>query len=64
VAGVAQVELSPSGRVSVRLAPDAPPAEDVIAAVLEVLLAHGVRITSLLQGSSLEQRVLDVTAAP
>jgi len=62
LAGVAEVDLSPSGRVSVRLAADAPPAEDVIAAVLEVLLAHGVRITSLLQGSSLEQRVLDVTA--
>ena len=56
------VDLSPTGRVSVRLATDAPPAEDVIAAVLEVLLAHGVRITSLLQGSSLEQSVLDVTA--
>jgi len=62
VAGVAAVDLSPTGRVSVRLATDAPPAEDVIAAVLEVLLAHGVRITCLLQGSSLEQSVLDVTA--
>jgi len=62
--GVAQLDLSPSGRLSVRLSPDAPPAEDVIARVLEALLARGVRITSLAQGSSLEQRVLDVTAAP
>ena len=62
--GVAQLELSPSGRLLVRLSPDAPPAEDVIASVLEVLLARGVRVTSLTQGSSLEQRVLDVTSAP
>jgi len=62
--GVAQVDLSPSGGLSVRLSPDAPPADDVIASVLERLLARGVRITSLTQGSSLEQRVLDVTAAP
>ncbi|RPH73205.1 MAG: ABC transporter ATP-binding protein [Myxococcaceae bacterium] len=62
--GVARVDLSPSGQLAVRLAPDAPPAEDVIAAVLEVLLARGVRITALIQGSSLEQRVLDVTSGP
>ena len=62
--GVAAIELSPSGRLSVRLSPSAPPADDVIAAVLESLLAHGVRISALTQGSSLEQRVLDVTAAP
>jgi ABC-2 type transport system ATP-binding protein len=64
LAGVARAELSPSGLLAVQLAPDAPPAEDVIAAVLEALLARGVRVTSLTQGSSLEQRVLDVTAAP
>ena len=62
--GVARVDLSPAGLLTVRLSPDAPPAEDVIAAVLEALLARGARITSLSQGSSLEQRVLDVTAAP
>jgi ABC-2 type transport system ATP-binding protein len=62
LAGVARVDLSPSGQLAVRLAPDAPPAEDVIAAVLEVLLARGVRISALTQGSSLEQRVLDVTS--
>jgi ABC-type multidrug transport system ATPase subunit len=61
LAGVAGVELSPSGRLAVRLAPDAPPPEDVIAAVLAALLARGVRISALMQGSSLEQRVLDVT---
>ncbi|HZJ55657.1 MAG TPA: ABC transporter ATP-binding protein [Myxococcaceae bacterium] len=60
--GVARVDLSPSGQLAVRLAPDAPPAEDVIATVLEALLARGVRIISLTQGSSLEQRVLDVTS--
>ena len=60
--GVARVELSPSGHLAVGLAPDAPPADDVIAAVLEALLARGVRISGLTQGSSLEQRVLDVTA--
>ena len=64
LAGVAGVELSPAGRLAVRLSPDAPPAEDVIAEVLEALLARGVRITSLAQGSSLEQRVLDVTGSP
>jgi ABC-type multidrug transport system ATPase subunit len=64
LAGVERAELSPSGLLAVRLAPDAPPAEDVIAAVLEALLARGVRVTSLAQGSSLEQRVLDVTSAP
>jgi ABC-type multidrug transport system ATPase subunit len=63
LAGVARVDLSPSGRLAVRLSPDAPPAEDVIAAVLEALLLRGVRVTSLTQGSSLEQRVLDVTSA-
>ncbi|HVP60908.1 MAG TPA: ABC transporter ATP-binding protein [Myxococcaceae bacterium] len=62
--GVAQADLSASGRLSVRLSSDAPPAEDVIASVLETLLARGVRITALTQGSSLERRVLDVTAAP
>ncbi|HEY1416315.1 MAG TPA: ABC transporter ATP-binding protein [Myxococcaceae bacterium] len=62
LAGVARADLSPSGQLSVRLAPDAPPADDVIAAVLETLLARGVRITTLTQGSSLEQRVLDVTS--
>ena len=62
--GVARVELSPSGQLAVRLAPDAPPADDVIAAVLEALLARGVRISGLTQGSSLEQRVLDVTSGP
>ena len=62
--GVARVDLSPSGQLAVRLAPDAPPAEDVIAAVLEALLARGVRISALTQGSSLEQRVLDVTSGP
>ncbi len=62
--GVAQLDLSPSGRLTVRLSPDAPPADDVIASVLELLLARGARITSLAQGSSLEQRVLDVTSAP
>jgi len=60
--GVARVDISPSGQLAVRLAPDAPPAEDVIAAVLEALLARGVRISALTQGSSLEQRVLDVTS--
>ena len=60
--GVARVDLSPSGQLAVRLAPDAPPVDDVIAAVLEVLLARGVRIGGLTQGSSLEQRVLDVTS--
>ncbi len=59
---MARVDLSPSGQLAVRLAPDAPPAEDVIAAVLEVLLSRGVRISALTQGSSLEQRVLDVTS--
>jgi ABC-2 type transport system ATP-binding protein len=62
LSGVARVDLSPSGQLAVRLAPDAPPAEDVIAAVLEVLLSRGVRISALTQGSSLEQRVLDVTS--
>jgi ABC-type multidrug transport system ATPase subunit len=62
IPGVARVDLSPSGQLAVRLAPDAPPAEDVIAAVLEALLARGVRISALTQGSSLEQRVLDVTS--
>ena len=62
--GVAGVELSASGQLAVRLSPDAPPAEDVIAAVLEALLVRGVRITALTQGSSLEQRVLDVTSGP
>jgi ABC-2 type transport system ATP-binding protein len=62
LSGVARVDLSPSGQLAVRLSPDAPPAEDVIAAVLEALLARGVRITALTQGSSLEQRVLDVTS--
>ena len=62
LAGVARADLSPSGQLSVRLAADAPPADDVIAAVLETLLARGVRITTLTQGSSLEQRVLDVTS--
>jgi ABC-2 type transport system ATP-binding protein len=62
LAGVARADLSPSGQLSVRLAGDAPPADDVIAAVLETLLARGVRITTLTQGSSLEQRVLDVTS--
>jgi ABC-2 type transport system ATP-binding protein len=62
LAGVARADLSPSGQLSVRLAPDAPPADDVIAAVLETLLSRGVRITTLTQGSSLEQRVLDVTS--
>ena len=60
--GVARVDLSPSGQLSVRLSPDAPPVDDVIAAVLEALLARGVRIGGLTQGSSLEQRVLDVTS--
>jgi len=60
--GVARVDLSPSGQLAVRLAPDAPPVDDVIAAVLEALLARGVRIGGLTQGSSLEQRVLDVTS--
>ena len=60
--GVARVELSPSGQLAVRLSPDAPPVDDVIAAVLEALLARGVRIGGLTQGSSLEQRVLDVTS--
>jgi len=60
--GVARADLSPSGQLAIRLAPDAPPAEDVIAAVLEALLARGVRIAGLTQGSSLEQRVLDVTS--
>ena len=31
---------------------------------LEALLARGVRIAGLTQGSSLEQRVLDVTSGP
>jgi ABC-type multidrug transport system ATPase subunit len=62
--GVARMELSPAGRLAVGLAPDAPPADDVIAAVLEALLARGVRISGLTQGSSLEQRVLDVTSGP
>jgi len=62
LAGVARVDLSPSGQLAVLLSADAPPAEDVIAAVLETLLARGVRISSLTQGSSLEQRVLDVTS--
>jgi ABC-type multidrug transport system ATPase subunit len=62
IAGVAGVDLSPSGQLSIRLSPDAPPADDVIAAVLEELLARGVRIAGLTQGSSLEQRVLDVTS--
>ena len=62
LAGVAQADLSPSGQLAIRLAPDAPPAEDVIATVLEMLLARGVRIAGLTQGSSLEQRVLDVTS--
>jgi ABC-type multidrug transport system ATPase subunit len=62
IAGVAGVDLSPSGQLSIRLSPDAPPADDVIAAVLEALLARGVRIAGLTQGSSLEQRVLDVTS--
>ena len=61
--GVARAELAPSGLLTIRLSPQAPAAEDVIAAVLEALLAHGVRVTALTQGSSLEQRVLDVTAA-
>jgi len=60
--GVARVDLSPSGQLAVRLSPDAPPVDDVIAAVLEALLARGVRIGGLTQGSSLEQRVLDVTS--
>jgi ABC-2 type transport system ATP-binding protein len=60
--GVAAAELTSRGLLSVRLSPDAPPSEDVIAAVLEGLLARGVRFTALTQGSSLEQRVLDVTA--
>ena len=60
--GVARADLSASGQLSVRISPDAPPADDVIAAVLETLLAHGVRVTALTQGSSLEQRVLDVTS--
>ena len=64
LAGVAAIDLSPSGRLSVRLSPGAPPVDDVIAAVLESLLAHGMRISALTQGSTLEQRVLDVTAAP
>jgi hypothetical protein len=58
------MELSPAGQLAVGLAPDAPPADDVIAAVLEALLARGVRISGLTQGSSLEQRVLDVTSGP
>ena len=62
--GVARMELSPAGQLAVGLAPDAPPADDVIAAVLEALLARGVRISGLTQGSSLEQRVLDVTSGP
>jgi len=62
LAGVARVDLSPSGQLAVVLSADAPPAEDVIAAVLETLLTRGVRISSLTQGSSLEQRVLDVTS--
>jgi ABC-type multidrug transport system ATPase subunit len=64
LAGVARAELTPSGLLTIRLSPQAPAAEDVIAAVLEALLARGARVTSLTQGSSLEQRVLDVTAAP
>ena len=64
LAGVARADLSPSGLLAVRLAPDAPPAEDVIAAVLEALLARGVRVTALTQGSSLEQQVLAVTSGP
>jgi ABC-type multidrug transport system ATPase subunit len=62
IAGVAGVDLSPSGQLAIRLSPDAPPADDVVAAVLEALLARGVRIAGLTQGSSLEQRVLDVTS--
>ena len=62
--GVAGAELSPSGSLRVRLSDDAPPAEDVIASVLEALLARGTRITAVSQGSSLEQRVLDVTSGP
>jgi len=64
LSGVASVDLSPRGLLSLRLSPDAPPSEDVIAAALEALLARGVRVTALTQGSSLEQRVLDVTARP
>ena len=37
--GVAQVDLSPSGQLAVRLSPDSPPADDVVATVLEALLA-------------------------
>jgi len=59
--GVAEARLQSTGALTIRLTPDAPPAEDVIARVLEQLLAHGVRLTSLAQGRSLEQRVLDVT---
>jgi ABC-type multidrug transport system ATPase subunit len=62
IAGVAGLDLSPAGQLAIRLSPDAPPADDVIAAVLEALLAHGVRIAGLTRGSSLEQRVLDVTS--
>jgi ABC-2 type transport system ATP-binding protein len=62
-AGVADAALSPSGTLTIRLAADAPPAEDVIARVLEHLLAHGVRITALSQGRSLERQVLDITGA-
>lgn len=61
-AGVEEVQLTPSGQLTVRLSAGAPASEDVIARTLEVLLAHGVRFTSLVQGRSLEQRVLDVTA--
>jgi len=59
--GVAEATLQSTGALTIRLAADAPPAEDVIAGVLEQLLARGVRLTSLSQGRSLEQRVLDVT---
>jgi ABC-2 type transport system ATP-binding protein len=59
--GVAEATLQSTGTLTVRLSADAPAAEDVIAQVLEQLLARGVRLTSLTQGRSLEQRVLDVT---
>jgi ABC-type multidrug transport system ATPase subunit len=62
--GVAEAQLAPTGLLTVRLSPESPPAEDVIARTLELLLAYGVRISSLAQGRSLEQQVLDVTGPP
>jgi ABC-2 type transport system ATP-binding protein len=60
VPGVREAFVAPPGVLVVRHAPREPPAEEVISAVLALLLQRGVRILSVTRGQRLETRVLQL----